>query len=136
MFVSIFWRFVLVHYMLIGNAVLLLIFTINCTADKCQRMVYGKRFDEQAWFIWTAANDTVSGECEFCGVFMGPMKSLATSYPEKMFEVHASLLNIPTCCSITTSAGPYSTTTIWPSPTMSLGICKDDKCRQAQARNL
>ena len=40
-------------------------------------VLYGKHFDEQAWFRWTAANDTVSGECEFCGVSMGPMKGVA-----------------------------------------------------------
>ena len=51
--------------------------TINCTTARCQHMVlYGKHFDEQAWFRWTAANDTVSGECEFCGVSMRPIQGV------------------------------------------------------------
>ena len=52
--------------------------TINCTPDQCQHMVlYGKHFDEQAWFRWTSANDTISGKCEFWEVSMGPMNFVA-----------------------------------------------------------
>ena len=51
--------------------------TINCEADKCQHVViYGKHFDTDAWNMWTAANDTINGDCEFCGLAMGPMRGV------------------------------------------------------------
>ena len=51
--------------------------TINCEATKCQHVViYGKHFDTDAWNMWTAANDTVNGDCEFCGLAMGPTRGV------------------------------------------------------------